>query len=1395
MKRKMSAEQMMQLLNKENIHTWFDLGLYIDRLKENRHVPVAEFNLTYEFFKNKLSNSAMAFITFYGSVDGVTIEIEKYSKLIRSILPKIPMHFITGKFFPQSDKLIYDKTIKHEIPEMKAFNEWELYDDFFYTKLERGSAKYNELILKFWEDTKNIANKLAHYIEANDIRLLYLINTNSNPGNVSLALANVLVSEYLGIPVINNNHDFYWEGGSPAIDIELKKAKKGPRDFFFTNSHLGEFFTIIEMIYPWDARHWIQVNINKEQNEHLILKNGINPANVSLIGTAVDTKIYQNISKRQKINAFYQFEQILARYKETLIKWSVQDVIDMNLVDPNNPRPILIGWEKTKAAKDFLAENIIFLQPTRIVSRKRIETGFKLIKQMFDFKNFIEKFRETEHLKLTVLITGPIPAGQYEYFLKLLDRFNQLLKSLPEDLRDKVNLALLFSELDSEKFESRFKNNVGIPELYNIASLVLLPSKTEGRGLPIIEAAACGTPIFCRRYQPEAVYSDVIGENLPEIDRLKVIEFDGKQINKSHVQTIFNRVFFPHNYTNDLQHNLAVVQKRYSLTALEENLKSIIYQLFRQLRDNSRSLRKVKASFQQYADQIDYGNANLKAILNTENREYLAGYNRLFFMAYLKSLIDPSYFRVEEMETKGMAFNFARELLEFDKNQDFVPFEKKLKFLNAVENLFLVRDGELILRHDHSLPYRHRNKNNYLYQKYTIQELTGLIRLMYLQILQQQPENKKKHTAHFFTDWNLALSQLTSSTFLAIDDRELLFEKMKSCVPLALFPGHFFQNELEFFVLQAVRKRFNLPLESELDENFMNNWMAENDLKGCPIYIFAPRTSLGKNISSRGIIEFLESGMNSELTILYQYHLIQVIRTQQLCEGIHFPQLGEEPLQVLRQIKERGGYIISNDPNAAFTTDIVDIDRFHIGKTRNEIEASIMGIPMHSGYIQFVPAGVRTTLAYPTPIQTAKDFNTVMKSDQFKALEQQMGTDSIWEKVKLDAEKNGSPLQLVLDNLTTNNTNDKDVDYKFISGVYDDGFPYNGILAKANVSKAGSQWEFLAVSSETGTKRVTEFVNEWQNQTGKHAKIAWNGGYILNPELVGKLGQPESYIGSPLGLLVSDTKVLCPPLFNKAALLIYTDGTIDIERVNCSKGITVEYKNVSIQFNENTYNTFDDDNVCYYDLMYDSEQINAKNRVIIRLAGNQIKEIIRGEEKVNIIPVGLTLSFPENKFPAQWNEIDASLNITVNGLDDLKHAVEAGPMLVNQSKFDLNMNQEGWKTQNSIRTQAARLDYIDMRGPKISVGIDKEGNLYVLTINGRIRESVGATHVDMADIMIKNGMVKAMGFDPGGSSTLVVNGETLNISPYNSQYEKNVYSLPPEPRAVANAVIGFKVNQ
>ncbi len=1386
MKIRMTVSEMLSILKSEKIKTWFDLGIFIDRFRETKLLPTVKFNGTYKEFKKRITEGGLAFITFLYSVDGVTIEVEKYAKIFRKILKGIKVHYICGRFYPESYKLIEKSIIKYEMPEMRAFDNWKLYKDFYFTKLERGGRKYNELIIKFWEEVLIITEKLGTYIEDNNINLFYLVNICSNPGNISMALATVFVSEYLGIPVINNNHDFYWEGGNKKIDILEKGLKEGPRDFFFNNADIGEVFSIIEVLFPWESRTWINVNINQMQSWRLVIDKGHNPANVAEIGTAVDTDKYFNVSKREKINTFYQFEKILSRYSNALISYSVSDVIKNNLVDSKDPRPILIG-AKTRPVEKFLAENIIFLQPTRIIGRKRIELGFKLIKRLFTNVNFVEQFKVTPNLKLTVIVTGPIAVGHFEYYQKLIIRFSELLNVIDPGLRNKVYLAFLFSELDKESFKSRFSNPVGVPELYNIASLVLLPSRTEGRGLPIIEATACGTPIFCRRYFPKNVYSEVIGEHLPEIDRLKVIEFRGKKITSKHADEVFDRVMFPHKYTEEILHNKNAILGRFSLAALTNNINNILHRLYNQVLPNDKSIEIVKAEISRYKKVVNFSNDDLRAILNTKNRHFLPGFGRLAFMLNLKSLIDPSAFRVEEQQIRGFVHSYANKLLK-DYSSIAITTEKKIRFFNAVDNIFQYSEGEVKIRHDHSFAYRHRNKNYYPYQDFTAQELTGLVNLLFLKIVNPRARKIVDESPHFFTDWNLALAELTSSSDIAIDDRERLIKKLQTNIPIGIFPGDYVKYELEFFALQSVRSRLRLTIEEELD----NKLIIKNKKRLAPVYVFAHTKPIGKWYNKDDIINYIESGKEKELYLLYKHGLIKIIESRQLCLGIHFPQMGAKALKVLRYIRDNKGFLISNRQFASIMSDFVDIDCFHIGNAVHPITANIMGIPVNSGYIQFVPAGIRTTLAYPSPIQTAKDFNQIMGSRLFSSAVKKYGEEELFRIIKKDSEERGSPADFVLKNLQGIKEKSNEIEYEYLSGIYSDGLPWNGVYAKVNVNNSNHKWVFRTASSGSGTKKVTTLADEFTGKTGNDVKIAWNGGYILNPELVGKLGLPESYIGSPLGLLISDKKIVSPPLYNKAAFMVNNDGKIEIRRVSSKKGITLSRRKTKVVINGENYNCeHPGPEPCYYDLLYKSDEIEAKGRVIVRLSGNIIKDIIKNSSSVKIIPVGLTLSFPADRFPGDFDELEAELNLKVSGINNILHAVEAGPFLVDNGKAAINMEDGGWTTKNSIDTQAARLDYTDMRGPKIAAGLDRDGNLLVLTVNGRIRESVGATHTDMSEIMVKLGAVKAMGFDPGGSSTLVADGKVLNISPYNKEYEENIYSLPPEPRAVSNAILGY----
>ena len=1389
-----SIKQVLELLRKENIKTWFDLGLFLDRFKEEKQNT--HFQANYQDYQKHLNEGAMAFVTFYFAVDGITVETEKYANVFKELFPQIKIHYVAGEIYDEASEMINESYCKKEISEINGFEKWKLYNDFFKIKMERGSKAYNLLIDKFWEDTLAIVEKLGNYIEKNNIRLLYLLNVASNPGNVSLTLATVFISEYLNIPVINNNHDFYWEGGHRKEEIERKNLAEGPRDFFFHNAHVGEFFSIIEVLYPWNSRSWYHVNINKIQQNHLIEKNGINPVNIDTIGTAVDEHLFKQMSKREIIKAFIQVASIFSNNKESITVHSVKN----NITSKRSLQPILLGYQTIKDF-DFVNNNIVFLQPTRIISRKSIELNFKLLHKLFKNINFTQKFTDNPQLNISIIVTGPIPSGQQDYYEKLLLDFSTFLSSLPGDFRSRIFLGFLFSEFDKYEFRKKYASPIDIKQLYNVASLILLPSQTEGRGLPIIEAAASGTPVFCRQYEPREVFEEVIGYHLNEENRLKVLEFRGEKIPEKLINKIINHVFYPQNSLQDVAHNLRVIKNRYSLQALKTKISDIIYKHYLQLSAAPFERNILQQSIQEYKTLVDFKNDDLDYILNTKNRHYLAGYNRYAFMVYLKSLIDPSFFRVEEQFMRADIYSYAVYMERVLEDHPDASIEDIHRFFNAIEDIFSLEDGEITIRHDHSLAYRHRNKKHYPYQDFTFQEITGLVNMLYHKILNPKPKKDIILAPRFFTDWYLALFQLTNSQTLAIDNRDILTQKLKENVPKAYFSGPYIKHELEYFVLQPIRAQLGLSIEEELTSEHLKN--AKDKIK--KIYIFIHEPSVTEWFSNDEIEKYLKSGQEAGLTLLYQAGIIQTVPTKQWSNGVHFPQMGAEAIKILRKIKEENGFLITNGEYAAMMTDIIDIDHFHIGKAERMMTAKIMGIPKDSGFIQFVPAGLRTTLAYPTPIQTSKDFDNALKSDLFQSLKEKLGEKELLIRLKKDAEEKGTPIWEFLKKLEAdlNKLEQRTkVKSEYLGGVYEDGLPWSGVSAEIDIN--AYKWNFAAYFAENEPKNVPALIEEFKlkNSFNKKIEFAWNGGYILNPELVGKLGLPKTYIGSPLGLLIMNGVVKCPPLFNKPAFIIYKNGEIDIQKVNSKDGFKVSFKNKSLVFEAENYNIYNENAPSYYDLCK-KEEILANGNIIVRLAGNVVKQIIytKKGDNIPIIPVGVTLSIPTSLFDDQLfieeQALDIEMYINDNSAikwNDVLYAIEAGPMLIENGEIAVDMESEGWKTNNSIKTQAARLDFTDMRGPKIAVGIDDNGKLKVLMVNGRIRESVGATHFDMANILKENGINKAMGFDPGGSSTLVVDGKVLNISPYNKDYEKDIYSLPPQSRFVSNIIMAWIEN-
>lgn len=1414
----LSSKQLLSELIQKQINTWFDLGLYLDQLRDQ--LPVLEHTANnFDSFVSQLGQG-IAFISFDFGIDGVSMEVSKYAKAFEQLNQQAKIHFIAGTFKKNHQTILENRWTKHQILHSDGFNGCSTYADYFETKLARGSKEYNQLIKELWQQTLILCQQIGDIIEQQKIQLLISCNVNANPGNVALALALVILSEKMKIPVLNNSHDFYWEDGQRP---EQRKSA-GVRDHFFTNAHLGEVFSLIEMLYPWDSSLWFQTVLSSSQQTSLIDNFGINPGNIGLMPTSVDLDCYRQVDEPERINILKRMELLLRGHAPVLLSKNVTDYQNIDKQWVENASPLLLGYEDN-VPHTLLTANLLLLQPTRIIARKRIEYDFDFIRTLLTFSVFKNIFDKNSALTITLYVSGPLAfpfSAHCSYFNKLTNAFEALLNSIDSRYQKRVFLAFNFGTEKNALFSKQSFDILRIQEIYAVANLVMLPSKQEGRGLPLLEACAVEIPILTSRYKPKAVFNEVIGKHLSKRNRLKVFKYPkDKQFSEKMLAKITALLFDP--YGKRATHNCKVIEKRYSVDVLARTIKGFLYRIWFNCQPGASNFDLLQQIFQTSSEQTRFDTA-FKQLVLCENRKYIAGISSIEYMSYLKSLIDPSAFRMEEKEVKGRMMHYARYLIDTfvrtsvagkksDRQQNI------LKFYQQLNLIFYYQTGEDALAIDHSLSYRHRNRTHYPYRKLTELELAGIVTSLIRHIFNDVISPEISHPPHnIFQDFIGSIHECVGSGNIVIDDSQRMADALKANLPFAWFPGPNFNIESLIFIWRTLRSRLGIPFGELLDPQNLKNI---DHIQ--PVSVFINRTSDGYRENYETVCQWIENHAPSEITALYHAGLVKIIPTQCLSRGIHLAQLGKEAVNTLLEIKNNQGFVISIGESVLLSLDMLDIPSYRIGRIHSKVGASYMHLNIHDSYIQWIPAGLRPGLAYPTPIQTPIEFSQALNSESYQQCVQILGEAEVLKQLREDADSFGSPVKQVLSQLlassqrlqqnnqklssdSTQNSNDIESSLLsgMITGLHEDGSPWSG--AKATIKQSEKQqWQFDTLLTQQTNDSVISLVERFFKksddfqQSSYPTYIAWNGGYILNAELVGKLALSEKYIGCPLGLLIKNGRLLSLPLFNKPALSFLDSGKISIIEANLEQGFTActTEDNRIYHFNPDGYNTLSDNSVGYFDLLYEKKTIVNKNHIFYCLSGNTIIKVIDNSsqqkaQEVVLNPVGITLAFPAAQAP-DWIE-GTQLLLTMAGWEHVVNAIEAGPRLIRDGKQAIEMHEGGWKTQKSIATQAARVDFMDMRGPKIGVGINDAGDLMVVAINGRIRESVGTTHVELAKILLQQGAKQAMGFDPGGSVTLVVDGLQLNITPYNEDYEKNPLSMPPQARFVGNAIIGYLEN-
>jgi len=256
------------------------------------------------------------------------------------------------------------------------------------------------------------------------------------------------------------------------------------------------------------------------------------------------------------------------------------------------------------------------------------------------------------------------------------------------------------------------------------------------------------------------------------------------------------------------------------------------------------------------------------------------------------------------------------------------------------------------------------------------------------------------------------------------------------------------------------------------------------------------------------------------------------------------------------------------------------------------------------------------------------------------------------------------------------------------------------------------------------------------------AVAAINGTYFAND-------------GTPLGLLMVDGKMLSSPWEERTSLGITKERKILIDNVGLVGRITIPggrnfiADGVNCSREENQF------------IVYTAKRglTSKTNEGALEISVRDGKVVAVGNGNLPIPPGGYLLFAHGTKKEllqglAPDSLVQVEVALTTDWLSQgVVHILSGGPRLVKGGQAFITGQQEKF-----------RPDITQGRAPRSALGLTADQKLLLVAVSGRQpSRSVGLTLDELAQLMIKQGAVEAMNLDGGGSSTLLVQGQVVNL--------------------------------
>lgn len=347
-------------------------------------------------------------------LDGVSLEIYKWASIFSELGHEI--FYCAGELddLPNSF-LIPEMHFRH--PCIAEIN------NLAFNRIESSS----ELTQTIETYTTLLYEKIAHFVQENQIEIIVAENILAIPMNIPLGISLSRFIRTEGIPVIAHHHDFFWE-----------------RERFSINC-IPE---ILEANFPPRNTHIVHVVINSLAQQKLEER------------TSIHAEIIPNI---------FDFKKVISYSKD--------------------------ADAKVKKSLQISPDEIMVLQPTRIIPRKGIELAIDLVAEMRK-PSTLEKL---SNKKAKLVLSHPSGDEGNTYLVMLKKKVATL------------NVPLI-------QGYDLFSNVVDLWDIYRAADLVTYPSYTEGFGNALLEAIYFRKVIVINQYPVYEMDIKPLGFNLIEMN-------------------------------------------------------------------------------------------------------------------------------------------------------------------------------------------------------------------------------------------------------------------------------------------------------------------------------------------------------------------------------------------------------------------------------------------------------------------------------------------------------------------------------------------------------------------------------------------------------------------------------------------------------------------------------------------------------------------------------------------------------------------------------------------------------------------------------------------------------------------------------------------------------------